>query len=744
MNTRGMLSTLTFALSLAATGCAPAAPRPTAPRAPMALDRVVLYQSGVGHFEWRGRVAGDRLRLTVRPDELDDLIKTLVVTTADGEPLQAAAVLPSPRADEGAEVVVDVALARADADVVVTYATPAAAWKTTYRLALPDGDGPVRLQAWAMVDNVSRLDWKGVRLALATGAPLSFHTDLRTPLFVPRPDATELLDAGTAALVRGQSAHGRALGEPDADGDRIPDRDDACPGEPETFNGHEDGDGCPDDRRVHVSDSQLAILDWIAFAGGSATIPPAATPVLDAVAATLLAHSDIMAIDVDGHAAAGEPDAWGLSARRAGAVRSALLARGVTQALRARALGASQPRGKGAADDRRVTFAIAARKDEDGAMPAGPGRGPNAFALASGASRTEVAGSSRHQLAARVTVPQGTSTVVAVVSEALEGETVLLYRPDASAPASQEHPFRAARIQVPPTLALEPGPIAVYADGDFAGEALMPRNAGGEPLLLPFALEGGTRVVAAIDEAARPSRLLTIARGVATVEDAQVVRTTYTIDAGARAPATLVIQHAPRPGLTLRDPPPGSALGADGALLPVPLTPGQVSTLVVEEQRQVRRRLVLLDDDGAALGAYVRGDALSPPMAAAVDAIVAARKALADADAALAAARAQLDELSARSGELERSLRSVAKLPGAEAKALRRSLIAALVTATRDAATTASATTAADARRVAARITLQAAIERLTLEEPPARSGPEASPATTAATPTASPPAPAP
>ena len=33
---------------------------------------------------------------------------------------------------------------------------------------------------------------------------------------------------------------------PDADGDGIPDASDACPADPETFNGFEDGDGCPD------------------------------------------------------------------------------------------------------------------------------------------------------------------------------------------------------------------------------------------------------------------------------------------------------------------------------------------------------------------------------------------------------------------------------------------------------------------------------------------------------------------
>ena len=43
------------------------------------LDRVVLYQNGVGYFERAGKVEGDRLRLKVRKDQINDLLKSLAV-----------------------------------------------------------------------------------------------------------------------------------------------------------------------------------------------------------------------------------------------------------------------------------------------------------------------------------------------------------------------------------------------------------------------------------------------------------------------------------------------------------------------------------------------------------------------------------------------------------------------------------------------------------------------------------------
>src|SRR5205085_6562083 len=120
-------------LSLAAAlfaGCATA--RPPALR----LDRVVLYQSGIGHFERTGRLAGDHLRLVLRPHEVDDVIKTLTVIDETGEAQQVAAVLPTPAESEGGSVVVDVVLSKPGRNLTVSYAVPTATGKTTYRVAL--------------------------------------------------------------------------------------------------------------------------------------------------------------------------------------------------------------------------------------------------------------------------------------------------------------------------------------------------------------------------------------------------------------------------------------------------------------------------------------------------------------------------------------------------------------------------------------------------------------------------------
>ena len=62
-------------------------------------------------------------------------------------------------------------------------------WKPTYRVVLPEkGKGKALLQGWAVVDNTSGEDWRDVKLALTSGAPIAFRYDLHTPRDVDRAD----------------------------------------------------------------------------------------------------------------------------------------------------------------------------------------------------------------------------------------------------------------------------------------------------------------------------------------------------------------------------------------------------------------------------------------------------------------------------------------------------------------------------------------------------------------------------
>jgi OOP family OmpA-OmpF porin len=117
----------------------------------------------------------------------------------------------------------------------------------------------------------------------------------------------------------------------DNDEDRILDTDDACPNEPETYNGTQDEDGCPDNGIVVIEENSIVILEKIYFETDSAAIQDRSTPVLDAVAATLIGNPSITQIEVQGHADERGDDDYNirLTRDRAAAVVEALASRGV-------------------------------------------------------------------------------------------------------------------------------------------------------------------------------------------------------------------------------------------------------------------------------------------------------------------------------------------------------------------------------------------------------------------------------
>jgi hypothetical protein len=84
------------------------------------------------------------------------------------------------------------------------YMTPAAVWKSSYRL-LFGAQGDPTLEGWAIIDNTSGDDWNNVRMSVVSGKPVSFITKLYEPRYVQRPEA-ELAENQAAAPVVYQGA----------------------------------------------------------------------------------------------------------------------------------------------------------------------------------------------------------------------------------------------------------------------------------------------------------------------------------------------------------------------------------------------------------------------------------------------------------------------------------------------------------------------------------------------------------
>jgi outer membrane protein OmpA-like peptidoglycan-associated protein len=188
----------------------------------------------------------------------------------------------------------------------------------------------------------------------------------------------------------------RGCPAPDADHDGIidqPEGPDRCPTQPETFNGRDDEDGCPDGESLAIAEgNSIRILQQVNFRTNSDVIVGRQSfQVLDSVISILRAMSNLQ-VDVQGHTddvgdAAHNLD---LSNRRALSVRRYLTEHGVVESrLEGHGFGPNCPLIPGTtraarAANRRVQFVIVTADTPAGrcANAAPAGAGPAAIGIA--------------------------------------------------------------------------------------------------------------------------------------------------------------------------------------------------------------------------------------------------------------------------------------------------------------------------------------------------------------------------
>ena len=115
----------------------------------------------------------------------------------------------------------------------------------------------------------------------------------------------------------------------DTDGDGIPDSIDKCPNEPETVNGYQDDDGCPDELPAALK-KFTGVIEGIHFKTKSAEITKDSFSVLDKAVAMLLEYTDVR-LEIGGHTDnVGKAEFnMELSQKRAESVKTYLVGKGV-------------------------------------------------------------------------------------------------------------------------------------------------------------------------------------------------------------------------------------------------------------------------------------------------------------------------------------------------------------------------------------------------------------------------------
>lgn len=299
---------------------------------------------------------------------------------------------------------------------------------------------------------------------------------------------------------------------------------------------------------------------------------------------------------------------------------------------------------------------------------------------AANARAKQVSGMTRFDLGERVSVPNGSSTMVAIINQDVEAEQTFLYRPGGAGVGYDANPYRVVRFHNSTPFVLEPGPISIYTGGSFVGEGLSEAVSTGTSATIPFAVEPSILVSSTAEYTGDEMHLLKISRGVLEVESFARTTTTWSVKGKKAEGAYSVLVRHSKAGWNyeLVQPPPGTEVLPDGYLIPVNIASGKTdgSVKVVE---QTPSRTTISIWDGRALPLLetliVSGD-LTPQLDKKLRPVIDLRREIGRIDTEVAGLKSQQVELNQRANETRQNLEAIKKDPAASA--LRKKLNARL------------------------------------------------------------------
>ena len=300
-------------------------------------------------------------------------------------------------------------------------------------------------------------------------------------------------------------------------------------------------------------------------------------------------------------------------------------------------------------------------------MPMGQGVSANmaqSSVSAMAASAVLGDGVTRYDLTERVTVPDGGSTMVAILSERVPGREAHLFAPDPGVPTSRTHPFRVVRIENQTGAVLERGPISVLGHGSFLGQGVLeplPRDA---TTFVPFAVDRSVAVQSSTRGTEADAALVRVTQAQVVVERFSERRTKYTVQNGSDDEAEVFLRHHRMGNATLHEPPEGTEESPGRALVPITVRAQGSGEVEIIERTPVRRTLQFMSDVAAeAIGVYLSGAAVDAAQGPALTRALEIRRLLVEARTRRDGAQREKRTLSTNADETRRNIESIRRLP---------------------------------------------------------------------------------
>ncbi|MBK6922251.1 MAG: DUF4139 domain-containing protein [Deltaproteobacteria bacterium] len=336
----------------------------------------------------------------------------------------------------------------------------------------------------------------------------------------------------------------------------------------------------------------------------------------------------------------------------------------------------------------------------------------------------QISGLTSFDLRERVTVPNGNSTMVAILNQSVGAEQTFLYRPGGAGVGYEANPYRVVRFRNSTPFVLEPGPISIYSGDSFVGEGLSESVGAGMSATLPFAVEPGIMVTSTASYSGDEMQLLRIVRGVLEVESFARTTTKWTVKAPKSMGTFSVLVRHGKAGWNyeLVDPPKGTEALPDAYLVPVPVTTaGQEGEVTLVEQTPSVTTLSIWDVRAVSLlEGLVAKATLTAALRKQLEPIVKLRQEIGRIDTEIDGLKRQQVELDQRANETRENLEAIKKDPAAGS--LRSKLNARLDAFTKDGDRIGRKVVELNSQRLEKKIALEDLLQGLEFEAPKASS----------------------
>src|SRR5205085_203132 len=223
-----------------------------------------------------------------------------------------------------------------------------------------------------------------------------------------------------------------------------------------------------------------------------------------------------------------------------------------------------------------------------------------------------------YRIANPVSLPRQQSAMLPIVNDSVKGEKLSIYNQSVQA----KHPLNGLRLKNSTDLHLMQGPITVFDDGVYAGDARIEDLQPGTERLISYALDLDVEV--APESVGHPQQILSVklAKGVMNVSLKNTREQKYTIKNSAKKARNVLVEYPLDANWKLVAPKEPSEKTRDLYRFAVNAEPGKPANLVVEEEQVVKQEHVLTNLDDNTILMYVNQKVTSDKVKQALKSVI--------------------------------------------------------------------------------------------------------------------------